>query len=153
MLAKITGLFRLTRDLELRYGTSGNAIAKLGLACSEKFKDKETQLFIDAVAFGKPAEILNQYAGTKGKQLFLSGKLQTETWDKDGVKQYKISMVIESFEFVGSKSDNQGQENTYANRGNQNIPNNNYKQHTPPTNQNPQQRIPEIDIDDTDIPF
>lgn len=107
MLAKITGIFRLTRDLELRYGTSGNAIAKLGLACSEKFKDKETTLFLDAVAFSKPAEILNQYAGTKGTQLFLSGKLQTESWETDGQKRSKVSMVIESFEFVGKKSESQ----------------------------------------------
>ena len=109
MLAKCTGLFRLSRDAELRYGTSGNAILKLNLVCSEKFKEKETTLFLDAVAFGKVGEIINQYAGTKGTQLFLSGKLQTDTWDKDGAKQYKISMVVEGFEFVSNKTDNQQQ--------------------------------------------
>jgi len=143
MLAKITGLFRLTRDLELRYGTSGNAIAKLGLVCSEKFKDKETTLFLDAVAFSKSAEILNQYAGSKGTQLFLSGKLQTETWDKDGVKQYKNSMVIESFEFVGKKSDSQGQGNSQQ----QQQPQYNQQQ-----TQAPQQQTPPFD-ESEQIPF
>ena len=109
MLPKINGLFRLTRDSELKYTQDGKAILKIGVACSEKFGDKETQLFLDATAFGKPAEILNQYAGAKGTQIFLSGKLQTDTWEKEGVKQYKISMVVEGFDFVSgqSKSDNQ----------------------------------------------
>lgn len=99
-LAKITGMFRLTRDAELRYGQNGNAILKMGLACSEKFGDKETQLFIDATSFGKQAEIINQYAGSKGTQIFVSGKLQTEQWEKDGQKFSKNTMIIESFDFV-----------------------------------------------------
>lgn len=108
MLAKINGLFRLTRDAELRYGTNGNAILKLGLACSEKFKDKETQLFLDATAFSKPAEILNQYAGTKGTQLYLSGKLQTESWqDQSGQNRSKTVMIIEGFDFVSNKQQSQ----------------------------------------------
>ena len=143
MLAKITGLFRLTRDLELRYANNGTAIGKLGLACSEKFKDKETQLFLDAVAFGKSAEILNQYAGTKGTQLFLCGKLETQSWEKDGVKQYKNSMTIESFEFVDSKPNNQAQGNTQQG----------YNQNPPVVNQMQQNTIPEIDIDSSEIPF
>lgn len=107
MLAKIQGLFRLTRDAELKYANNGTAILKLGLACSEKFKDKETQLFLDATVFSKPAEIINQYAGNKGTQIFLCGKLETQTWDNnEGKKQYKNNMVVESFEFV-SKQDNQ----------------------------------------------
>ena len=101
MLAKINGVFRLTRDAELRYTQSGQALVKLGLACSEKFKDKETTLFIDAVAFSKPAELINQYAGRKGIQISLSGKLQTEQWvDQNQQKRSKISMTIESFEFL-----------------------------------------------------
>ena len=107
MLAKITGLFRLTKDCEMRYANSGSAILKLSLACSEKYKDNETQLFLDAVAFGKPAEIIQQYAGAKGTQLFLSGKLETQSWEKDGQKHYKNSMTVESFEFIGNKQDAQ----------------------------------------------
>ncbi len=93
-------MYRLTRDAELKYSQSGSAILKLSLAASEKFGEKETQLFIDATVFGKQAEIISQYAGEKGTQIFISGKLQTESWDKDGVKQYKTSMVVEGFDFV-----------------------------------------------------
>lgn len=107
MLAKVSGLFRLTRDAELKYATSGTAVLNLGLACSEKYKDKETQLFIDATAFGKPAEIIQQYAGTKGTQLFITGKLQTESWEKDGKKNYKTVLMIEGFDFVSSSKPQQ----------------------------------------------
>ena len=108
MLSKCQGLFRLTRDLELRYGSSGTPIAKLGLACSEKYKDKENKLFIDATCFGKQAEILNSYANTKGTQIFIVGKLQTEEWvDQNQQKRSKISMIIESFDFVSNKQQGQ----------------------------------------------
>jgi single-strand DNA-binding protein len=139
-LAKIIGMFRLTRDAELKYAQSGSAILKMGLACSEKFGDKETQLFIDATVFGKQAEIISQYAGEKGTQIFLTGKLQTESWEKDGVKQYKTSMIVESFDFVSKpKGDNES------------------KPYTPPTptyeqKPMPQSSLPELEAD-LEIPF
>jgi len=104
-LAKVNGVFRLTRDAELKYLSNGTAVIKMGVACSEKFGEKETQLFLDATAFGKPAEILNTYAGAKGTQIFLSGKLQTESWEKDGQKHSKVLMIIEGFDLIGSKQE------------------------------------------------
>jgi len=145
-LAKISGLFRLTRDSELRYSNSGSAVLKLGLACSEKFGEKETQLFLDATVFGKPAEIISQFAGEKGTQIFLTGKLQTESWqDKEsGQKRSKTSMIVESFDFVAGVN---GKKNSESD-----------KPYTPPTPQYerkpmPQGNIPEIDIDEETIPF
>ena len=110
MLAKINHLFRLTRDMEVSVSQSGMAVGSMGLACSEKYKDKETQLFLDAKCFGKVAEILQQYAGTKGTQIMLSGKLQTEQWDDKttGQKRSKIVMIVEGFDFVsGGNRDQQ----------------------------------------------
>jgi len=104
MLCKCNGLFRLTRDMEITQTSSGMAIGKLGLACSEKYKDKETVLFLDATSFGKQAEILKQYAGTKGTQIYLTGKLQTDSWtDKEGNKKSKTVMIVEGFDFVSNK--------------------------------------------------
>ena len=145
-LCKVNGLFRLTRDSELKYTQDGKAIAKLGLACSEKFGDKETQLFLDATAFGKPAEILSQYAGTKGTQIFLSGKLQTDMWEKEGVKQSKISMVVEGFDFVSgqSKSDNQ-QAPQYQHTD--------YQPRQEAKRETPTGTLPIIDIYESEIPF
>jgi single-strand DNA-binding protein len=120
MLAKITGLFRLTRDAELTYSQNGVAVLKMGLVNSEKFKDKETTLFIDAVAFNKPAEILNQYAGKKGTQIYLTGKLQTEQWvDQNQQKRSKISMTIEGFDFVSTKEQGQQAQTPQQNGGQQ----------------------------------
>jgi len=108
MLAKIQGVFRLTRDAELKYSQNNAAILNLGLACSEKYKDNEKQLFLDATAFGKAGELINQYAGRKGTQISLAGKLETQQWvDQSGNKRSKIAMTIEDFEFLGGRSDNQ----------------------------------------------
>ena len=143
-LCKVNGLFRLTRDCELRYGSSGTAVLKMGLACSEKFGEKETQLFLDATVFGKPAEIISQHAGSKGTQIFLTGKLQTESWvDKEsGQNRSKTSMIVESFDFVAKAKE--------AGQGD--------KPYTPPTPQYgkapmPQNNLPEIDINEDEIPF
>ena len=152
-LPKINGLFRLTRDAELIYTQSGAGILKLGLASSEKYKDKETQLFIDAVAFGKTGEIINQYAGKKGTQIFLSGKIQTDSWEKEGKKQYKTSMVVESFDFVSNKQQNQApQQQAQQNQ----APQQQAQQHQAPQKHTDYQtkQVPEIDIDENDsLPF
>ena len=168
MLAKVQGLFRLTRDAELKYTPSGMALLKMGLVCSEKYKDKETTLFIDAVAFSKPAEILNQYAGKKGTQLFLTGKLHTESWeDNSGKKRSKVSITVEGFDFVSNKDNsnpNSGngasQQHAYDNQGNYN---NNYDPNPKSVMQQPPQgggeyinnsgiRETTLDMDDV-VPF
>lgn len=141
-LAKISGLFRLTRDAELKYSGDNKPILKMGLACSEKFGDRETQLFIDATAFGKPAEILNSYAGSKGTQIYLFGKLQTESWvdQQSGDKRSKTSMIVEGFDFV-SKGDHRTGENNRSD----------YTHQEP--RKMPENNLPAIDIDPSDIPF
>jgi single-strand DNA-binding protein len=142
-LAKINGLFRLTRDAELKYTQDGKPILNMGLACSEKFGEKENQLFLDATAFGKPAEILNQYAREKGTQIFLSGKIHTESWEKDGTKHSKTKMTIESFDFISKPKDSeqkpyQAPTPTYEKQERKPMPENN---------------LPEIDINEDEIPF
>ena len=108
-LPKINGLFRLTRDAESQYTASGTAVVKLGLAASEKYKDKETPCFINATAFGKMGEVISQYAGTKGTQIYLSGKLQTDQWqDKQtGQNRSVLTMIVEGFDFVGGQNTGQ----------------------------------------------
>lgn len=156
MLAKIAGVFRLTRDLELKYLQDGTAVAKLGLACSEKFKEKETQLFLEASIFGKASEVLNQYAGSKGTQIFLTGKLKTEQWEKDGQKHSKVVMMIEDFQFIGSKDS--GQSSQPQQQAPQQEYPQNYNQNTAyreqPKQMPDRNSLPSIDIDDEDIfPF
>lgn len=138
MLPKINGLFRLTRDAELTYTPSGMAVLKMGLAASEKYKDKESTCFIDATCFGKVAEILNQYAGTKGTQIYLTGKLELQQWDdrNTGERRSRHALVVDGFDFVSGQGNQQPQQ-----------------QHQ---QQAPMQQAPAYqpnDFDDDDIPF
>ena len=113
-LGKVLGVYRLTQDVELRYLPSGSAVAKLKLVNSSKYKSalgeqKEDTCFIDGTIFGKMAEIANQYL-IKGSKVFVNAELKQETWEKDGQKQSRHTLKIDSFEMLDSKpSDNQGQ--------------------------------------------
>jgi len=141
-LPKIIGLFRLTRDSELRYSSDGKAILKMGLASSEKFGDRETQCFIDAIVFGKMAETINTYAGEKGTQIFLTGKLQTETWvdQTSGQNRSKHSVIVETMQMLDSKDS--GNKEPYQ------MPTPEFEKKPMPNN-----NLPEIDINEDSIPF
>ena len=169
MLAKIQGLFRLTRDCEIRYLSDGKPVAKLSLACSEKYGDKETQLFIDATIWGKQAETFNQYAGRKGNQVFIVGKIQTEQWENNGQKHSKISMTVESFDFVSNRSGNDTQSYSHDSHNVNNsqsqasaqqqsqsyqAPSQQQQSYQEPARQMPSSNeVPVIDIDEDEIPF
>ena len=82
---KVILLGRLTRDPELRYTQSGQALAKIGLAVGRKYFNKSTQqtveetTYVDCDAWGKQAELLNQYM-KKGRPLFIEGRLKFDSW-------------------------------------------------------------------------
>ena len=76
----------LGRDAELRYTPGGAPVATLSLATTEVFKDKEGQRkeqteWHRVVVWGKTAESLNEYL-TKGKQIYVEGRLQTRKWEE-----------------------------------------------------------------------
>lgn len=110
MLIQVSALTRLSKDIELRYAPSGAAIARLSFVNSRKYKtqtgeDREDVCFIDGVAFGRTAEIINQYC-KKGDRLFIQGLLKQDTWMTDeGKNMSKHSISIEAIEFVEKKSD------------------------------------------------
>ena len=110
MLIPINALTRLSKDVELRYSPSGAAIARLSFVNSRKYKtqsgeEREDVCFIEGVAFGKTAEIINQYC-KKGDRLFVQGLLKQDTWTTDeGKNMSKHSINIEAIEFVEKKSD------------------------------------------------
>ncbi|MEO0479477.1 MAG: single-stranded DNA-binding protein [Planctomycetota bacterium] len=104
---KVILLGNLTRDPELRYTQSGMPIAKLGMAVNRKYsvqgEQKEDTCFVDLTAFGKQAEVINQYL-TKGRSLFVEGRLQFSQWEgQNGDKRSKLEVVIENFQFVGGR--------------------------------------------------
>jgi single-strand DNA-binding protein len=90
---KVILVGNLGRDAEVRYTPSGAAVATLNLATTEVYKDREGQRKEDTqwhrvILWGKTAETLQDYL-TKGKQIYVEGRLQTRKWkDKDGNDKY-----------------------------------------------------------------
>jgi single-strand DNA-binding protein len=101
----ITG--NLTRDIELRYTSSGLVVTEFGFAVNDKVKKgndwvQETSFF-DVVAFGSTAEVLNKYT-EKGSPLLIEGRLKQESWTtQDGQKRSKVKVIADRMEFIGSK--------------------------------------------------
>jgi single-strand DNA-binding protein len=90
---KVILVGNLGRDAELRYTPGGAAVATLNLATTEVWNDRNNQRqekteWHRVILWGKQAESLQEYL-TKGKQIFVEGRLQTRQWDdKDGNKRY-----------------------------------------------------------------
>ena len=106
-LNKVMLIGNLTRDPDLKYTPGNQAVCEFGLAVNRKYRtkegeDREETTFVDCEAWGKQAEVLKQYM-TKGKPLFIEGRLKLDTWeDKDGGKRSKMRVVIENFQFIGA---------------------------------------------------
>ena len=146
---KVLLIGRLTRDAEL--SQSGSTYAKFSLAVNRQFKDKDGSKkadFINCVAFGKTAEVLTQYT-QKGSQIGVEGSLQVSSYEKNGVKQFSTSVVVESIEFLGSKGEQEQQ--SYQ------QPQSTYKAPTNPYQQTAVNQQQENTVDpriyDEDIPF
>jgi single-strand DNA-binding protein len=92
---------RITRNAELKTLSSGNAVSDFGFASNRKFGDREETTYVDCTLFGKKAESLNEYM-VKGKNLILEGRLRLESWEKDGQKRSKLSLVVDDVTFLSS---------------------------------------------------
>ena len=96
---------------EIRYTSSGQAVANLSLATSEVWKDKTTgdkqerTEWHRIVSFGKSAEIVRDYI-KKGSKLFVEGSLKTRKWeDKNGVERYTTEVVSNEIQMLDSRGD------------------------------------------------
>ena len=97
-LVILTG--RLTKDPELKYGASGTAYCKFTLAVNRMKKDDPAD-FIFCSAFGKTAELIAEYV-KKGNNLGVQGRLQQDTYEKDGEKISKTGVTVDKIEFLES---------------------------------------------------
>ena len=114
---------RLTRDPELRYIQSGTAVAKFGLAVDKGLsKDKKQEMesnnqptadFINITVWGKMAENCATYL-VKGRLVGIQGRIQTGSYDKEGVRVYTTEVVAQNVEFLewGDKQQNNQQDNS-----------------------------------------
>lgn len=101
----------LTRDPELRSLPSGVQVATFSLATNRVWKDKEGQKqesteFHNIVVFGRQAETSSQYL-KKGSSALVEGRLQTRSWESDGVKKYRTEIVADRVQF-GFRGDGGG---------------------------------------------
>ena len=110
-LVVLTG--RLTRDPELKYGQSGNAYCRFGLAVNRPRKRDEVD-FINCVAFGKTAELIGEYL-RKGSRTGLEGALQMNRYEVNGEKRTSYDVVVNQIEFLEGK--NSGQDTDFNNSG------------------------------------
>lgn len=106
---KIILLGRLTKDVELRYSTTDEPVARARytLAVNRPYKrDGEQEAdFINIVAFGKQAEFADKYF-KKGQQVCISGRLQIRQLDGDNNKrQYFTEVIVEEQHFADSKKE------------------------------------------------
>ncbi len=98
----------LTRDPEMRYVPSGQAVCSFGVATNRRWRDKdgnnqEQTEFHNIVAWGKLAEIANQYL-KKGNKVYVEGRLQTRSWEgQDGTKKNRTEIVAENVIFLTPK--------------------------------------------------
>lgn len=112
-LNKVMLMGNLTRDPELRYLPSNMAVVNIGLAINRRWKNQqgesqEDTTFVDCEAFGRTAEVINQYL-RKGRPIYVEGRLKLDQWqDRDGNNRSKLKVVVESFEFIDSRSDGGG---------------------------------------------
>lgn len=100
------------RDPEVRYLDKNVAVANFTLATTERgfTMQNGTQVpdrteWHNIVAWRGLAELAEKYI-RKGSQLYVEGKIQTRSWEKDGVKRYTTEIYAETIQFLGKRSDN-----------------------------------------------
>ncbi|MDO8539753.1 MAG: single-stranded DNA-binding protein [Opitutaceae bacterium] len=106
-LNKVMLMGNLTRDPELRVTPKGTSICQFSLAINRKFKmesgeSREEVIFVDIEAWGKQGETIAKFV-TKGRPLFVEGRLKLDQWEDKNTKEKKSKMrvVLEQFEFLG----------------------------------------------------
>jgi single-strand DNA-binding protein len=167
-LNKVMLMGNLTRDPEIKYTPKGTAIAQIGLAVNRNFtmengEKREEVTFIDVEAYGKQAETIGEYC-KKGRPLYIEGRLRLDTWDdkQSGQKRSKLKVVLENFQFLGSREGGGGgggggQSSEYADAhgsgsggggggGGSSAPRQPSRPPKPPTD-------PDLDAQPDDIPF
>lgn len=105
---KVVLVGNLTRDPQVKYISSGTAVAETGLAINRTWYDKdknkkEEVTFVDVKFWGRQAEIAGEYL-SKGSQILVEGRLTQESWESDGQKRSKIVVTCENMQMLGSKS-------------------------------------------------
>lgn len=135
-LTILTG--RITKDLELKQAGQ-TQVTNFSLAVDNPFKKDDTSFF-DIAAFGKTAQLLNNYCG-KGSKILIEGNLKQDRFqDKEGHNRSVVRVIANRVEFLDTKGNNQQNSQPQQQRGQSPAGNN------PFANAND-------DIDNSTLPF
>jgi len=110
---KVILMGNLTRDPELRYTPSGQAVADLRIAINRRTRtpegeQRDSTTFVDVTAWGRQAEVINEYLA-KGRPIFVEGRLSLDEWtSQDGQRRSKLRVVLERFEFLSQRGQSRG---------------------------------------------
>ena len=112
-LNKVLLIGRLTRDPETRTTPGGATVTTLGLAVNRTYTRRdsgekvEETCFVDVEAWGRTGETIARYM-KRGRQIFIEGRLKFDSWERDGQRRSKLSVVCETFQFIDSQNGGQG---------------------------------------------
>ena len=106
-------LGHLGRDPELRYLQNGQPVCKLNIATSRKYTNKNNESVEETEwhrvsVWGKQAEHCNNFL-TKGRQVYVEGRLRTSSYDKEGQKHYTTEIVADTVQFIGGRGEGGGE--------------------------------------------
>ena len=104
----VTLVGRLTRDAELKYTNSGQAVSNIGLAVNQRRRRDDQWVdeahFFDCVVWGRTAEVLNQYL-VKGKQVGIEGQLRQRRWEQEGRTRSIVEISVSNLQLLGGRND------------------------------------------------
>lgn len=110
---KWIGIGNLGKDPEVRHTQTGTAVANFPIACDEKWIDKKTGEkhenveWVNIVAWAAQAESAGKYL-TKGKQVYVEGRLQTRKWkDREGRDRWTTEVMAQKIVYLGSGAETQ----------------------------------------------
>ncbi len=154
-LNKVLLMGNLTRDPELRVTPKGTPICQFSLAINRKFKmesgeSREEVIYVDVEAWGKQSETIAKYV-TKGRPLFVEGRLRLDQWEDKNTKEKRSRMkvVLEAFEFLGDgRAGGAG-----GPGGGGGDPAGSFERSSPPSRSNPAGPAPAKENLDEDVPF
>ena len=112
-LNRVLLIGRLTRDPESRSTGSGSTVVSFGMAVNRVYMRRdsgekvEETCFVDCEAWGRQGETIARYM-SKGRQLFVEGRLKFDSWERDGQRRSKLSVVVENFQFLGDRGEGGG---------------------------------------------
>ena len=149
---------RLTRDPEIKFTSQGTAIADIGLAVNRYWKGedgtkKEECTFLDVTAYGRTAEIIQEFLH-KGSPVYIEGRLSLDQWtDKQtNQKRSRVRIVAENLQMLGGRGDSESGSSPVSNPPPQ-------RQAAPPARatapagRSQPSHDPDLDAEPGDVPF